>query len=110
MTVEFEMLLKLLGCRAPAKTKAGFLEDAGFYIELLKEMLKAPGFEELGKQLKEGDAKAAFDTAHSLKGIIANCGIDPMLSIAVEIVEPLRSEGAECAGLEEKYEGIPNSV
>ena len=32
-----------------------------------------------------------------------------MLSIAVEIVEPLRSEGAECAGLEEKYRQLLRS-
>ena len=55
------------------------------------DMLNDSSFEELGKAIEANDVKAAFESAHTLKGLAANMGLDPMLDIVVELVEPLRN-------------------
>lgn len=74
---------------------ARFLDDEEFYVMILNQMLEDPGFAQLETQLSGTDVKAAFDTAHMLKGIIANCGITPMFDEIVKIVEPLRAGNIE---------------
>ena len=103
MPVEFNALLNLLGCQSPGETSARFLNDSAFYLEVVSEMLFDPDFEALGSQLTAMDAQAAFDTAHTLKGIIGNCGITPMYEWIVQIVEPLRSGNADFRDLERVY-------
>ncbi len=68
-----------------------FLGDEDFYEKCLREMLNDSSFEELGKAIEANDVKAAFESAHTLKGLAANMGLDPMLDIVVELVEPLRN-------------------
>lgn len=103
MAMEFDALLNLLGCKSPALTRARFLNDPGFYAEIAAEMLSDPGFEELGGLLADMSIREAFDTAHTLKGIIGNCGITPMYALIVQIVEPLRSGSADFRDLERVY-------
>ena len=68
-----------------------FLGDEDFYEKCLREMLNDASFDELGKALEAKDVKAAFESAHTLKGLSANMGLDSMLDIVVELVEPLRN-------------------
>ena len=68
-----------------------FLGDEDFYEKCLREMLNDSSFEELGKAIEANDVKAAFESAHTLKGLASNIGLDPMLDIVVELVEPLRN-------------------
>ena len=83
-------MLRQFGCEDVTQTSERFLDDEEFYLSVVSQMLEDSGFETLGQQLKGTDVRAAFDTAHMLKGIIANCGITPMLKEIVQIVEPLR--------------------
>lgn len=78
-----------------------FLGDEDFYEKCLREMLNDSSFEELGKALEENNVKAAFESAHTLKGLAANMGLDPMLDIVVELVEPLRNGIID--GLDDTY-------
>lgn len=68
-----------------------FIDDEEFYLSCLKMTTEDSGFEQLGEALKEGDVLKAFDSAHTLKGVLANVGLTPMFDIIVQIVEPLRA-------------------
>ena len=68
-----------------------FLGDEDFYEKCLIEMLGDSSFRELGEALEQKNVKAAFESAHTLKGLAANMGLDSMLDIVVELVEPLRN-------------------
>lgn len=71
-------------------TMERFLDDKKMYFICLNQMLEDPAFEELGKALSEKQIEAAFDYAHTLKGVLANMGIIPIYNIVIQIVEPLR--------------------
>lgn len=95
MSCSIQQLLKDFGCTDLKSTMARFLDDEEFYVMILNQMLEDPGFAQLETQLSGTDVKAVFDTAHMLKGIIANCGIMPMFDEIVKIVEPLRAGNIE---------------
>jgi hypothetical protein len=81
-----------------------FLDDEAFMLECIGQVAEDPGFEELGCYLKENRTRDAFDTAHMLKGIIANTGLTPLYEIILTIVEPLRKGNGE--GLAQPYERL----
>ena len=78
--------------------------DEEFLLDLISQVLADPAFGALGDNLKKQDAAAAFDNAHTLKGICANTGVTTLLNLVVELVEPLRAGNAE--NLDEKYEKL----
>ena len=99
-------ILGQLGCKSIEATKARFLEDREFYCDLTTEALNDPGFETLGRQLMEKDTQAAFDTAHMLKGVVSNCGLDVLFDRIVELVEPLRTGHPDYAAMEVNYRRV----
>ena len=101
--MEIEDLLKELGCDSISATKAKFLNDKGFFLEVVSAMLTDPGFERLGEDLDHNQSRPAFETAHMLKGIIANCGVSPMNDNIVKIVEPLRGADPDFSALKKEY-------
>ena len=82
--------LKAWGCDTEGALER-FLVDVSFYLSCLGLVAEDPGFEALGKALKEEQVSEAFDCAHTLKGVLANAGLTPMYEITVRIVEPLRA-------------------
>lgn len=72
-----------------------FVGDEELYVICLNKVLSDQAFVGLGEALKKGETKEAFDSAHTLKGVLANMGLTPMYDIAVRIVEPLRMEADE---------------
>lgn len=72
-----------------------FLGDEELYIECLHVACEEPSFEKLGENLAAGNVKEAFEAAHCLKGVLANLGLEPMLAITVQLVEPLRAGKSE---------------
>ena len=77
------------GCDVPgAMTR--FLNNEDFYCTLLASVPEEKGFTELGVALKKKDTVAAFDSAHELKGVLANMGLTPLWEDACALVEPLR--------------------
>lgn len=86
--------LTLAGCDIDG-TMERFLNDTELFCECLKQTLDDPAFEVLGDALRSGNVKDAFESSHTLKGIIANMGMVPMLDTIVKIVDPLRSEHIE---------------
>lgn len=100
------MLLKELkswGCEVD-KTMERFIGDEELYEACLHTVLQDKSFDKLGTALKEGQILEAFDSAHTLKGVLANLGLTPMYDIVVRIVEPLRV--GKTAGLLPVYEEL----
>jgi Chemotaxis protein histidine kinase and related kinases len=81
-----------------------FLDDDGFYLECLEQVLYDDNFERLKIALENHQIQEAFDCAHTLKGLVANLGLTSLDEKLEEVVEPLR-EGKD-AGLTEKYQEI----
>lgn len=92
--------LAIRGCDVE-KTMKRMSGDEEFYVECLWNVVDDPSFEKLQEALVSGNTSAAFDAAHTLKGLFANVGLTPMYNIIVEIVEPLRAGSNE--NLIEKY-------
>lgn len=90
MRMNMRSVLEKMGCEDIDTTGARFIDDVGFYLEVTSEMLGDPGFDKLGRQLLDRDEKAAFETAHMLKGMVGNCGVTPMYRTVAAIVETLR--------------------
>lgn len=89
---EVELLEKLRnwGCDVNAAMER-FLDDVELYRSCLEMATEDSAIMELQSALQEGNVKAAFDAAHTLKGVLANLGLTPMYDRIVRIVEPLRA-------------------
>lgn len=81
-----------------------FVGDEGLYGECFRMFLDEPSFAALGAALEQSDLSAAFDAAHTLKGVAGNLGLTPLFNDVCAIVEPLRH--GENVGLAEKYQAI----
>lgn len=82
--------LKKLG----ANTEDGLKRCAGneaLYMRLVPMALDAGKYSDLTKQIGEKDYDAAFETAHALKGVLANLSLTPLSAIVNEITELLRT-------------------
>lgn len=82
--------LKEQGCVDMDKTLHRFCGNEAFYEKCFMQFLTDPGFDALCRQLEEHDIQAAFESAHTLKGVAANLGLTPMHALLIQIVEPLR--------------------
>ena len=89
-----------------ANTQEGLARCMGsedFYIRMVKMALADGGYEALKKAVDAGDAKAGFEAAHALKGVLANLALTPVLKPVSEATEILRTGSLEgCAALAEK--------
>ena len=81
-----------------------FLNDEAFMLECIQLVAEDPAFAALGEALRLKRSKEAFDAAHTLKGILANTGLTPLLALSVKIVEPLRK--GDMNGLEPVYDAL----
>ena len=72
-----------------------FLEDEELYLTCLLAVTEDSNFETLGEALQEQNIEQAFESSHTLKGVLANMGLSPMFLLAEQIVEPLRKGSFE---------------
>ena len=61
-----------------------------FLFICIPKIFDDKNFEALSSGIKEGDLGKAFDAAHSLKGVLGNLELTPILKPMVEITELLR--------------------
>lgn len=66
------------------------LNNEAFYLRLVKMALEDASFDKLAAAVDGGDAKGAFEAAHSLKGVLGNLSLTPLYKPASEITELLR--------------------
>lgn len=79
------------------------------YLQLMPMVLSEPHFEMLQQAIEAGDHKAAFESAHALKGVLGNLSLTPLFDRASEITELLRHDSeadypALVSGLMEKMD------
>lgn len=74
--------------------------DEELYETCLHLFLADPGFSGLEAALKKGDRSAAFEAAHSLKGVAGNLGLTDIYDAAHTLVEFLRSDTPDGADLD----------
>lgn len=100
-----DLLQKLAdwGCDVKG-AKARFLDDTELYVICLNSVLEDAAFANLKKALEDENVKEGFEAAHTLKGVLANLGLTPMLATVVQIVESLRAGVIE--GLMGYYEQL----
>lgn len=64
--------------------------NEAFYLALVPRVFEEKNFEALSSGISEGDLDKAFEAAHSLKGVLGNLELTPLLKPVVEITEMLR--------------------
>lgn len=72
-------------------TMERFMGNEAMYLRVLGMLFKDESLHKLGSALDSGDLTAAFDAAHTLKGVSSNLGLTPLYSAVCAIVEPLRA-------------------
>lgn len=78
-----------------ADTKEGLtrcMNNEAFYLRLVGMGLADPNFEKLSQAVSAGDAKAAFESAHALKGIVGNLSLTPLYKPVAELTDLLRGK------------------
>lgn len=74
----------------PQEVMERFVDDEELYAACLEEFMHDAAFDRLKEALEASDYSAAFDQAHTLKGVAGNLGLTPLYNVICEIVEPLR--------------------
>ena len=69
---------------------ARFLDDEVLYGDCFRMFLEDPGFRQLEDALARRDASAAFDAAHTLKGVAGNLGLTALYTALSTLAEALR--------------------
>ena len=87
-----------------AVTLDRFIDDEELYVSCLETFQAETGFADLRNALDKQDYTAAFDAAHTLKGVTGNLGLTPLFNVVCSMVETLRS--GENEDLEGKYSRI----
>ena len=77
------------------RTMARFMGKEDMYIKFLNMFEKDDNIRKLENSIGSGDLTAAFEAAHTLKGVTANLGLTPLYNAVCNIVEPLRTT-TEC--------------
>ena len=67
------------------------MKNEAFYLRLVQMELNDPNFAGLDAALAAGDAKAAFEAAHALKGAVGNLALTPIFEPVSELTELLRA-------------------
>lgn len=83
-----------------ADTMARFMGNEAMYRKFLGMLFQDQNLQKLGDALEGGDMQAAFEAAHTLKGVVGNMGLTPLYEAVCAIVEPLRAKaGGDYASL-----------
>ncbi len=87
---------------------ARFMGDYDLYVTCLSMLLSDGAFATLGEALRAGDAKRAFEAAHSLKGVIGNMGLTPLYRLVCVLVEEVRADRTD--GLMPQYDAVMDNL
>mgnify|MGYP002858902939 CR=1 FL=1 len=78
-----------------ANTEEGLarcMNNEAFYLRMVGMGLADANFEKLPEAVAAGDAAAAFEAAHALKGIMGNLALTPLYTPISELTEVLRGK------------------
>lgn len=74
-----------------------FLNNEQLYKKCLKKLLDDKSFESLKQAFDEGNCEEAFKAAHTMKGIVANLGLEKLHELVSPMVEKLRAGNLDIA-------------
>jgi len=97
MTDNFLKKLKDYGVDTE-KTFNRFMGNTDMYISFLKQFPEDPNFSLIGPALEKGDFDAALIATHTVKGVAANLGLDPLANACAQTVRLIREGKIEEAG------------
>ncbi|MBD5556685.1 MAG: Hpt domain-containing protein [Roseburia sp.] len=88
-----------------------FLGNEAMYMKFIMKFLDDKNMAHINEGIQNHDYKAVFEGAHSLKGVAANLGLNPVCDLASQLTELLRGktetdevDGAQVAALRERLE------
>jgi chemotaxis protein histidine kinase CheA len=84
--------------------KERFMGDEELYRQCIEMFRADESFDNLKKAIDAKDYKAAFEYAHTLKGVAGNLGLTPMFGVICAIVEPLRA--GDYSDLDGEYDAV----
>ena len=91
MDAAFRASLEKLGADVD-NTLHRFMENEALYLKFLKKFQDDQSFSNIQKYLEEQNAEEVFKSAHTLKGVAANLGLDPVARYASDLTEMLRGK------------------
>lgn len=110
MTSELISELKKWGCDTEGALRR-LCSDSELYADLTKEYFSELNLSELEKAVSDKDCKAAFEIAHSIKGVAANLGITPICKPVNEVTDIFRAGSFEnCEPLIEQIKELKNEL
>lgn len=87
---DFEKLFEAYGADYKT-TMARFMNRKEMYLRFLDMLFNDETMKKLGEAIDNEDVEAAFEAAHTLKGVVGNMGLTPLYNAVCRIVEPLRA-------------------
>ena len=89
--------LKACGANT-AEGLARCFNNEAFYLRLVRMGLADANFDRLSAAMAAGDASAAFEAAHALKGSIGNLALTPIYEPVSALTELLRGKTGQVEG------------
>ena len=100
MDEEFKKLLIENGADVETTIKR-FMGNEGLYVKFLMKFQDDKNYESIQEHVADGKYEDAFNDAHTLKGVSANLGLNPIYEGASKLVELLRGKQPEEIDVEE---------
>lgn len=72
-----------------------FMRNEDMYLRFLARFLEDQNYGNLEQNLKAGQYEEAYKYAHTLRGLSANLGLDPIQKAVYELLEELRGRKNE---------------
>ena len=73
------------------ETMSRFMGNEAMYLRFLNMLFEDGNLKKLGDAVSAENLDAAFEAAHTLKGVVGNMGLAPLYKTVCAIVEPLRA-------------------
>lgn len=94
MDEAFKNALKEAGADVETTVRR-FMGNEAMYEKFLKKLLDNPNFDNLNVNMEAKNYEEAYKDAHTLKGVAANLGLDPVQKTTSDLVEELRGKKNE---------------
>lgn len=69
-----------------------FMGNEAIYMKFIMKFLDDKSFDSIKDNLEKNDYEEVFKGAHTLKGVTANLGLDPINTVASQMCELLRGK------------------
>ena len=81
-----------------------FMGNEALYMKFIMKFLDDKNFEGIKSNLEKNDFEGAYVSAHTLKGVTANLGLNPVYGVATQISDMLKGKApGEIDGLQRHF-------